>query len=106
MNTSAELLKELRIDRKAPPAPPPSRRGLWTGLAIAVVVALLVGAGWFLFGRDKAIEALIDRARAGDVVVLAGKGHEDYQEIHGVRLPFSDIREAARVLAAGEVPHA
>ena len=59
MNTSAELLKELRIDRKAPPAPPPSRRGLWTGLAIAVVVALLVGAGWFLFGRDKAIEVSI-----------------------------------------------
>lgn len=60
----------------------------------------------FMHGRDKAIEALIDRARAGDVVVLAGKGHEDYQEIHGVRLPFSDIREAAKVLAAGEVPHA
>jgi RND family efflux transporter MFP subunit len=56
MNTSAELLKELRIDRKAPPSPPPSRRGLWTGLAIAVVLVLLLGAGWFLFGRDKAIE--------------------------------------------------
>ena len=56
MNTSADLLKELRIDRKAPPAPPPSRRGLWTGLAIAVALALLVGVGWFLFGRDKAIE--------------------------------------------------
>jgi RND family efflux transporter MFP subunit len=56
MNTSAELLKELRIDRKAPPSPPPSRRGLWTGLAIAVVLALLLGAGWLLFGRDKAIE--------------------------------------------------
>lgn len=56
MNTSAELLKELRIDRKAPPAPPPSRRGLWMGLAIAVVLALLVGVGWFLFSGDKAIE--------------------------------------------------
>ena len=55
MNNSADLLKELRIDRSAPP-PPTSRRGLWTALAIvagAVVLALL---GWALFGRDKAIE--------------------------------------------------
>ena len=56
MNTSAELLKELRIDRKAPAAPPPSRRGLWTGLAIAAVLALLVAVGWWVLGRDKAIE--------------------------------------------------
>ena len=55
MNTSADLLKELRIDRAAPPAPPPSRRGLWTGLAIAVALALLLGLGWFVFGRDQAI---------------------------------------------------
>jgi len=26
----------------------------------------------------------------GDVVLIAGKGHEDYQEIQGVRYPFSD----------------
>ncbi len=56
MNTSADLLKELRIDRKAPPPAPQSRRGLWTGLAVALVLVLLGGAGWFLFGRDKAIE--------------------------------------------------
>ena len=56
MNTSADLLKELRIDRKAPPPTPPaaSRRGLWIGLGIALLV--LLAAGWFLFGRDKAIE--------------------------------------------------
>jgi len=54
MNTSADLLKELRIDRKAPAPAPSSRRGLWIGLAIVVVV-VLVGA-WFLFGRDSAIE--------------------------------------------------
>lgn len=56
MNTSAELLKELRIDRKAPPAPAPSRRGLWIGLAIAAVLALLLGVGWLVLGRDKGIE--------------------------------------------------
>jgi UDP-N-acetylmuramoyl-L-alanyl-D-glutamate--2,6-diaminopimelate ligase len=34
-------------------------------------------------------------AHAGDVVLVAGKGHEDYQETHGVRLYFSDAETAA-----------
>ncbi len=55
MNTSADLLKELRIDRKAPP-PPQSRRGLWIALAAALAVALLAAAAWFVFGREQAIE--------------------------------------------------
>jgi len=38
--------------------------------------------------------------------VLAGKGHEDYQEIRGERLPFSDIEEAVAALATWEKPHA
>ncbi|MEH6649337.1 MAG: UDP-N-acetylmuramoyl-L-alanyl-D-glutamate--2,6-diaminopimelate ligase [Motiliproteus sp.] len=41
--------------------------------------------------RKQAIEAVIDQAVAGDVVLIAGKGHEDYQEIDGVRHAFSDI---------------
>ncbi|HRN61110.1 MAG TPA: efflux RND transporter periplasmic adaptor subunit [Luteimonas sp.] len=53
MNTNADLLKELRIDRKS--APPPSRRGLWITLAVLAVVALLALAGWALFGRDQAV---------------------------------------------------
>ena len=36
--------------------------------------------------------------RPGDVVLIAGKGHEDYQEVAGVRNPFSDVDEAARQL--------
>jgi UDP-N-acetylmuramoyl-L-alanyl-D-glutamate--2,6-diaminopimelate ligase len=32
--------------------------------------------------------------------VLAGKGHEDYQEIHGIKHPFSDLEEARQALAA------
>ncbi|MFG6109329.1 efflux RND transporter periplasmic adaptor subunit [Stenotrophomonas rhizophila] len=56
MNTSAELLKELRIDRKAATPPPSSpRRGRWIGLAILIVL-LLAGIGWFVFGRQRAIE--------------------------------------------------
>jgi UDP-N-acetylmuramyl-tripeptide synthetase len=45
--------------------------------------------------RRAAIRAAILEAGPEDIVVLAGKGHEDYQEIHGVKHPFSDF-EAAR----------
>jgi UDP-N-acetylmuramoyl-L-alanyl-D-glutamate--2,6-diaminopimelate ligase len=40
--------------------------------------------------RRNAIMAAIDSASSNDVVLIAGKGHEDYQEISGVRHPFSD----------------
>ncbi len=40
--------------------------------------------------RREAIFALLDSARAGDTVVLAGKGDEDYQETAGRKLPFQD----------------
>ena len=56
MNTSADLLKELRIDRKAPPPAPPSRRGLWITLGVVVVLLALAAAGWAVFGREKPIE--------------------------------------------------
>ena len=51
--------------------------------------------------RAAAIAGVIAAAQPGDVVLLAGKGHEDYQEIAGERLPFSDLEHAARALAAG-----
>ncbi|MDB6049854.1 MAG: murE [Pseudomonas sp.] len=60
----------------------------------------------FVAGRGLAIAQLIASAQATDVVVLAGKGHEDYQEINGQRLPFSDLDEAGKALAAWEVTHA
>ena len=40
--------------------------------------------------RRDAIHHAIATAKSGDVVVIAGKGHEDYQEIHGKRFPFDD----------------
>lgn len=40
--------------------------------------------------RTKAIEKAISIAKTGDTLLVAGKGHEDYQEIKGVRYPFSD----------------
>ncbi|MHB0985853.1 MAG: Mur ligase family protein [Sulfuricella sp.] len=48
--------------------------------------------------RAAAIDAAVRGARPHDVVLVAGKGHEDYQEIRGVRLPFSDAEVARRVL--------
>ncbi len=40
--------------------------------------------------REQAIHSAISRAKAGDCIVIAGKGHEDYQEINGQSIPFSD----------------
>ena len=48
--------------------------------------------------RAKAISIAILTAKVGDIVLIAGKGHEDYQEISGVKLPFSDVEQAALVL--------
>jgi UDP-N-acetylmuramoyl-L-alanyl-D-glutamate--2,6-diaminopimelate ligase len=40
--------------------------------------------------RKQAIEAVINQASTSDCILIAGKGHEDYQEINGMRIPFSD----------------
>jgi len=49
--------------------------------------------------RAAAIASAIEAARASDVVLIAGKGHEAYQETNGVRTPFADADHAARALA-------
>ncbi len=48
--------------------------------------------------RADAIARAIENAQAGDVILLAGKGHENYQEIAGVKYPFSDIEMAQQFL--------
>jgi UDP-N-acetylmuramoyl-L-alanyl-D-glutamate--2,6-diaminopimelate ligase len=50
--------------------------------------------------RRAAIVAAVDAARPGDAVVVAGKGHETGQEIHGVRHPFDDAAELAAAITA------
>jgi UDP-N-acetylmuramoyl-L-alanyl-D-glutamate--2,6-diaminopimelate ligase len=50
--------------------------------------------------RARAIAETIATASAQDVILLAGKGHEDYQEIAGVKHPFSDQAHAAQALKA------
>jgi UDP-N-acetylmuramoyl-L-alanyl-D-glutamate--2,6-diaminopimelate ligase len=53
------------------------------------------------FDRRRAIERAIAEARAGDLVLVAGKGHEAYQIVGESILPFDDAAVARDVLAAG-----
>jgi RND family efflux transporter MFP subunit len=75
MNASAELLKELRIDRKAPP-PAPQRHWLWIVLAV-IVLLVLAGGAWFFLGRARPVEVRtapvvsMDSAGAGASVLDA-----------------------------------
>ena len=51
--------------------------------------------------RRQAITDALAQAHARDVVLIAGKGHEMYQDIQGQRLPFSDAQLAQACLDAG-----
>jgi len=48
--------------------------------------------------RGAAIRQAILESRAGDIVLVAGKGHETYQEANGQRVPFSDEAAVRAVL--------
>ena len=63
----------------------------------AIIAEIVAGAAGLEVEPDRssAIELAVARARPGDVVVIAGKGHEQGQEIGGRKLPFDD-REVAR----------
>jgi UDP-N-acetylmuramoyl-L-alanyl-D-glutamate--2,6-diaminopimelate ligase len=50
--------------------------------------------------RRLAIRRVLEEARAGDVVIIAGKGHETTQEIGDQRLPFDDVAVARQSLAS------
>jgi UDP-N-acetylmuramoyl-L-alanyl-D-glutamate--2,6-diaminopimelate ligase len=68
----------------------------------AIIDAVLAGAGCDAGAqrdRGAAIAQAVAAAAAQDVVLIAGKGHETYQEIQGRRLPFSDVDHAAAALA-------
>jgi UDP-N-acetylmuramoyl-L-alanyl-D-glutamate--2,6-diaminopimelate ligase len=60
----------------------------------------LARRGYFVeLDRREAISAAIRGARSGDTVVIAGKGHETYQDFGATRVPFDDRAECRRALA-------
>lgn len=68
----------------------------------AIIDAILFGVeGSYqvIEDRAQAITRAVSLAQAGDTVLIAGKGHEDYQEINGVRQPFSDSEMVRRALS-------
>jgi len=50
--------------------------------------------------RRAAIRAGVEQLRAGDILVVAGKGHEQGQTVAGVTHPFDDVAETAQALVA------
>ncbi|BAU23183.1 UDP-N-acetylmuramoyl-L-alanyl-D-glutamate--2,6-diaminopimelate ligase [Caldimicrobium thiodismutans] len=48
--------------------------------------------------RRSALEVAVKSLREGDILLIAGKGHETYQEIEGKRYPFSDQEEVKKIL--------
>ena len=72
------------------------------GLAPLPAAAIAAGEKGYVVELDRraAIDLAIASARAGDVVLVAGKGHEDYQIIGADKRPFDDRREARRALQA------
>jgi UDP-N-acetylmuramoyl-L-alanyl-D-glutamate--2,6-diaminopimelate ligase len=53
-----------------------------------------------IIDRKRAIEEAINLARKDDIIIIAGKGHETYQEIKGRKYPFDDKRVAEEILKA------
>lgn len=67
----------------------------------AIIDDILVGTARAKveINRASAIRCAVLEADASDVILLAGKGHETYQEIAGIRSPFSDREQAQSALA-------
>ncbi len=72
----------------------------------AILADILAGAPTALViaDRGEAIRRTLLAAHPADVVLIAGKGHEPYQEIAGVRRPFSDGAQARAALADRQEP--
>ena len=73
---------------------------------IAEGCASVSKSGWQVEpDRERAIDEILRAANPGDTVLIAGKGHETYQEIEGVVMPFDDREIARAVLTAMEAAH-
>jgi UDP-N-acetylmuramoyl-L-alanyl-D-glutamate--2,6-diaminopimelate ligase len=70
-------------------------------IAAQIAAGATEAGGRFVIELDRraAIRLLFDRARAGDAVLLAGKGHEQRMVVRDLKLPWNDACVAAEVLA-------
>lgn len=68
----------------------------------AIITEVLQGMNGAVYqvqpDRAQAIKLAILSAQPGDIVLLAGKGHETYQEVAGVKQPFDDVEQARLAL--------
>ena len=87
---AARLAGRVVITTDNPRTEPPAQ--ILADIAVAAPDALVIEA------REEAIRAAIAQAGPRDIVLVAGKGHEDYQEVGGVRRAFSDVAEARSAL--------
>ncbi len=56
------------------------------------IIAGIEGANYKIVpSREKAIKLGLEKLSDASILIIAGKGHEDYQEINGIKYPFSDI---------------
>ncbi len=65
-----------------------------------IVRQIRVGASqksMVIVNRRQAIETALELSNAGDVILIAGKGHETYQDIEGVKHPFDDREEVLKL---------
>jgi UDP-N-acetylmuramoyl-L-alanyl-D-glutamate--2,6-diaminopimelate ligase len=67
---------------------------------LAQITAGMTGENqpWVIEDRRDAIQRAVKAAAAQDVILVAGKGHEDYQDVAGVKHPFDDVTEARQAL--------
>lgn len=65
-----------------------------------ILEGMQTGSSRIEANRARAIFEAVGEAKVNDIVLIAGKGHEDYQEIQGQKLPFSDVEVARKALEA------
>ncbi|KQW51572.1 MULTISPECIES: UDP-N-acetylmuramoyl-L-alanyl-D-glutamate--2,6-diaminopimelate ligase [unclassified Roseateles] len=87
---AARLAARIVLASDNPRTEPPAQ--ILADIAVAAPDAVVLEA------REEAIRFSITQAGSRDIVLIAGKGHEDYQEVNGVRRPFSDVAEARAAL--------
>lgn len=95
---AAQLADRVLVTSDNPRSEPPE----------AIIAAILAGGTSMMEAvpdRAGAIARAIVEAGPDDVVLIAGKGHEPYQEIQGQRLPFSDLAQAREGLEAWNRQH-